>query len=124
MQCIDENAKTRVERTNLERVFIALILAKLTNHAIELVLTGESVTFFLPFIDSDDCAAFWIDEAQKPTSQCIATAAGAGGGDASSCWLCREVASGGGEIASDGTQRHFGFGEVSSELRDKRFVQK
>jgi len=77
-----------VERTNLERVFIALILAKLTNHAIELVLTGESVTFFLPFIDSDDCAAFWIDEAQKPTSQCVATSAGDSAGDASSCWFC------------------------------------
>jgi len=35
------------------------------------------------------------------------------------------VASGGGEIASDGTKRHFGFSEVSlsSELRYKRFVR-
>lgn len=52
-----------MDRTNLERVFVALVLTKLTNHAIELVLAREHVTFFLPFIDGDNGAAFRVYEA-------------------------------------------------------------
>lgn len=47
--------------THLERVFVALELAKLSDNTIELVL-AHRVTFFFPFPYCNDCTAFCVHQ--------------------------------------------------------------
>lgn len=97
-------------------MFVRLGLAELTNDAIELVLAGERVTLFHPFVDGDDGAAFGEDKAQKPPTQRVSTSGGGGdggrgSGSAFSCGLRRKVA-GDGQVAAERAEQHCLFTQL------------